>query len=156
MRARAELAREALAAKAAAAPALAQEDAARSAAREAVMARASRELSISLLSELVPLRNHVRDLMQRVRADLPTTMSGADALTQLKTAVSVVGRVVEIAAKAQQMEHLMVGDPTSIVGVKPLPPGSVSLEEAEAEVEAARRALARIKAPEATDGRDAH
>jgi hypothetical protein len=153
VRARAALAKEALAAKAAAAPALAQEDAVQAAAREALMARAAREVSLSLLGELAPLRGHVRDLMQRVRSGVPSDMSAGDALDQMKAAVSVVGRVVEIAAAAQRMEHLRVGDPTAIVGVKPLPPGSVSLEEAEAEVEAARRALSRIKSVEVADGR---
>lgn len=144
--ARAELSKAALAAKASAAPSLAQEDAVVSAAREALLARAVRESAIGLVSELQSLRGYVKALAERINK--PEEIAKLDppgALDAMRAAAGTMRQLVEVAAKAQAMEHLRLGDPTSIVGVKPLAASTVTLEEAEAEVAAARRALERMK-----------
>ncbi len=151
VRARAEMSVEVLRAKAAAAPALAAEDAAQSAAREAMLARGAREVALAFLVEIGPLRGHVKALSARVQEGGVAGLTSGEALSQMRDAVAVVAKVVELGQRAVAMERLRLGDPTSIVGLKAMPVADVSLEQAEAEAAAVQRSLARLKAAGGTD-----
>jgi hypothetical protein len=145
VRARAEMSVEVLRAKAAAAPALAAEDAAQSAAREAMLARGAREVALSFLTTVGPLHKHMKALSARVQEGGVEGLSPGEALSQMKDAVAVVAKVVELGQRAVQMERLRLGDPTAIVGIRAMPVADVTLEAAEAEAAAVQRSLARLK-----------
>lgn len=151
VRARAEMATEVLRSKAAAAPALAQEDAVLSAAREAMLARGAREVALAFLVDLGPLREHVRALSARVKAGGVEGLSAGEALGQMKDAVAVVSKVVELGQRAVAMERLRLGEPGTIVGLKPMPMETPTLEAVENEAAAVQRALARLKAAGSAD-----
>jgi hypothetical protein len=143
--ARAELSKSALTAKAAAAPALATEDASLALAREVLLARVGRELALSFLGDLAPLRGYVKALAARVnRPEAVAEMSTEEALGAMRDAASTMSRVFEVAQKAIQVERLALGAPTEMLGVVPVSEGSVTIEVAAAEMAAAQRALARI------------
>lgn len=152
IRARAEMSVEVLRAKAAAAPALAAEDAAQSAAREAMLARGAREVALAFLVEIGPLRSHVKALSARVQEGGVEGLTPGEALSQMRDAVAVVAKVVELGQRAVAMERLRLGEPGAIIGLKAMPVADVSLEQAEAEAAAVQRSLARLKLVGGTDG----
>lgn len=154
VRARAEMSVEVLRAKAAAAPALAAEDAVQAAVREGMLARAHREVNLRFIATVGgPLMEYADALVGRIKASIGEVggLAGREALAELKEVASVLARSQTSAQGSVVMERLVLGEPGAIIGVKPMAVADVTLEAVEAEVAAVQRALARLKLVGGTD-----
>jgi hypothetical protein len=142
--ARAELTRAGLSARMAEAPGLAMEDAAQTLAREAHLARLARDGAVDLLGVLPDLRRSVVSVAARLATQLEQAeMAPAEAIGLIRSATSCAREVVEVAFRAVQLERLRLGDPTETLAVAVRP--VLTLDEVEATVAAAQRALARAQ-----------
>jgi len=150
--ARARLRRDELTAERAAAPALAAEDAAAVLAREALLARAAREATLGLLAGLSPVGRYAAAVVEKLRV-LATSegFEANEAMQVLRAATACVRDATEAAYRAVQLERLRLGEPTDSMSITVGAP-PMSMEEAEATVVAAQRALAR--AQQTTDDDD--
>ena len=143
--ARAELTREALRAEREAAPDLAGRDAAAQIAREATLARLASIEALALFSQIGKLRSTAQALVERVASEPATALSASAALERLEAISKLASRTIEVAHKSIQLERTRLGDPSIVIGVKPITE-QPSLSEVEAELEAAARGLARVRA----------
>jgi hypothetical protein len=146
--ARAALQREALRIQREQAGQLAVEDAAQTAAREALLARGVRETALALLGSLIGVKDTIRALVARLGEG-----AGQIALEEIpivvKQTTAAVREVAAIAAQAIEVERVRIGDPALVIGVKSFEPDRPLPElerELAAEVAAAERALARSRA----------
>lgn len=155
VRARAEMATEVLRAKAAAAPALAQEDAVQAAARDGMLARAHRDVNTAFIAKVGgPLVEYAEALAGHIRASIGQVggLTGREALTELK---ALAGVLVSSQASAQGsivMERLVLGEPGAIVGLKAMPAEDPSLEVVQAAAAQLQRRVELLASSEAKDG----
>jgi hypothetical protein len=146
--ARAALRREELRLQREQAGQLAVEDAAVTAAAEAMIARGVRGHATSLLAALADAREVVKQLVSRLKLGAET-IPLEEAPAVIKAVVGAVRDVSGLSQAALVLERLRVGDPSLIIGVKPLE-AERPLAELEAELAAehaaAQRALERARA----------
>jgi len=149
--ARAALRREQLAKQVAAATALATEDAAEARAREGSTLRALLDAAGDALRALH--REKIGEYMERLARLVqvgdpgdPVPKGARRALRELADVIKTLG---EGAAVAQRMGHLVLGEPTAIVGgevgVRPVVPQAVTSEALIKEIEAATRDAERLR-----------
>jgi hypothetical protein len=156
--ARAHLRREVLDARREAAASLAEEDSIQARADEgktirAVTSAAGRAL-LALHGEAV--FDYLRKLAQMMKADDPDDAKAKAARRAFRDITEIVGRLADASATGQRMLALVLGSPTSIVAgelaLRPVVAPNADAATLAAEVEAAQRALAELRALEAKEG----
>ena len=151
--ARAALRREQLRAEREAAGELAAEDAAAMRAAELRISRAAQGLALAAVAPVVRLQRVAGALAEKLEKMDTSTLKPLEVVGVLRQVTSTGRELVELMHKSLEVERLRAGDPSVIVGLKPMQPDApVSLDEMAAEVEAAQRALDRAKAKTLPDG----
>lgn len=147
--ARAARSREALQAKVEEATIAAKFDAVQSRAQAGRMLEYLRRSTMGSLAGLLALPRYIQALGQRIASEDPNQMTPEQARAAYASIAKTLQRLIAATRDVQELENLVLGEPTEIIqadltlhaGL----PEQVTLEEAEAEVEAARRALERAK-----------
>lgn len=146
--ARSLLSRTALAVEAESVATRAEKSVAESLAAEALVAKAVRGASIDTLTEVVALRDLTAKLVAKLCEANMRDVDHAEAMEMLRSVNALARDAVGMAKAAVELERLRVGDPTLIVGVRS-ERREHTVEEIEAEVEAAKRALDMVRETEA-------
>jgi hypothetical protein len=154
--ARAHLRKEALASRLEAAAALAQEDAAESRAKGGQLVRFC---STAVLNTFVAMHQEkvyeYQRLLLRLMKDEkdPSSPLAVVAQERFDSIAKTIARLVSAASDSQQLERLLLGEPTSIlggeIGIRPVTPVTADASTLAVELERAQRALDELRQIEA-------
>jgi hypothetical protein len=152
--ARAKLSAAMLREAAEAAPLLAADDAAAQAAREAAFCRVALDTATGVLAAVQELRQAAGILSGRLTANA-SEIPLAEIPAALRSATAAMKDAIALGEAAIALERKRLGDPSEIIGVKPIA-ADRPLAELSAEVLAAQRALARVQAGAEGSGANGH
>jgi hypothetical protein len=149
MAARARLQTAALAEQARTAPLRALDDAAQQVAHEVGFCRSALSTATGILDAIQSLKEAVNNMALRLAAEAGTI--SVEALpAAVRACTSASREAISLGEAAISLERRRVGDPSMVIGIKPLPPDR-PLPELEAELRAAERAISRAKQNDVRD-----
>lgn len=120
-------------------------------AEEAKLVRAARSGGLQVLAALLRMGPGVQKISERMSTELALLaakegLNVRQALGVIRSYTLAVREANTAASQAMEMERLYLGEPTEIIGFADAGVGEMSLEECQAEIEAAQAAMGRAQA----------